>query len=332
MAIAAGRRDVTPMGNTRTKEFICVRVRLHGSNRQECAERVAAETWEAGASGVEEQALHEGAGEWNRGSAGPGAASNSVGLLLLIYAPREAADGVWAAAQRVIEEGDEALRPEPVETVDWTQAWSRGLRAIEVSERLIVRPSTVACELAPQQQELVVDPGLAFGTGTHASTRLVLDWICQLASSRQCIGPATRVLDVGTGTGLLALAALRLGAGFAVGFDTDPLAPPEALRWARHNSLRENFRVFTGPIEALAGEPFDLVLANLLKSELLPIAPAVAQRVAPGGLLVLSGLLVSERAQVEGAFRDLGFATRGSRDHRDDTGDHWLSLLVARDA
>ena len=125
MAIAAGRRDVTPMGNARTKEFICVRVRLHGSNRQECAERVAAETWEAGASGVEEQALHEGAGEWNRGSAGPGAASNSVGLLLLIYAPREAADGVWAAAQRVIEESDEALRPEPVETVDWTQAWSR---------------------------------------------------------------------------------------------------------------------------------------------------------------------------------------------------------------
>ena len=63
MAITAGRRDVTPMGNTRTKEFICVRVRLPGSNRQECAERVAAEAWEAGASGVEEQALREGDGE-----------------------------------------------------------------------------------------------------------------------------------------------------------------------------------------------------------------------------------------------------------------------------
>jgi ribosomal protein L11 methyltransferase len=220
--------------------------------------------------------------------------------------------------------------------VDWTQAWARGLRAIEVSERLIVRPSSVAWELGPHQLEVVIDPGIVFGTGTHASTRLALEWICELESGTDefrafdGFGPGVRVLDVGTGTGLLALAALRLGAGLAVGFDLDPLAPPEALHWARHNSLAEDFHLFTGPIEALAGPPFELALVNMFRTEMLPIAPALSERVASGGLLILSGLLVSERDGVERAMQPLGFETRGAREHLDDTGDHWLSLLLER--
>lgn len=302
-------------------DFSQFRVRVRGPNARERVERLIAETWEAGASGHEE-ALGD-----QQDPARP--ARGESALALLIYAPSDCVDRVWAAAQRVMTRDDSASPPETVESVDWSQAWSVGLQAIEISPRLVVRPSTVSFDLRPQQLELVVDPGLAFGTGTHASTRLALDWICQL-DSQDCIGPATRVLDVGTGTGLLALAALRLGAGFAVGFDTDCLAPPEALRWARHNLLTEHFRTFAGPLEALAGPPFDLVLANLLRSELLPIAPAVTERVAPTGLLILSGLLVAERGQVESALAELGFETRGSREHRDSTGDHWLSLLLAR--
>ena len=298
------------------------RVRLRGANKRERADLLIAETWDAGASGLEEPSESEG----GRAASPPG----DLGLEWVIYAPREAGDRVWQAAQRWLAKGDEVTPPEPVEPVDWTQSWTQGLTAIEVSERLIVRPSSVAYDLRPGQLELVVDPGQAFGTGTHASTRLALDWICELARQRDHIGPSARVLDVGTGTGLLAMAALRLGAGFALGFDIDPLAPAEALRWARHNSLTDHFHVFTGPVEAIAGPPFDLVLANLLRSELLPIAASVAQRVASDGLMILSGLLVAERQQVEGALAELGFEVRGSRDQRDDTGDHWLSLLVAR--
>lgn len=305
-------------------DFICFRVRLRGPNAGERVERLIAETWAAGASGHEE---YEEQVDVQREQDLPG--RDDAALVLVIYAPSGKCEPVWQATQDVVEARDEVAPPETVEAHDWTQAWSEGLQAMEISPRLVVRPSTVSCDLRPDQLELVIDPGLAFGTGTHASTRLALDWIGEL-DSQDSIGPATRVLDVGTGTGLLALAALRLGAGFAVGFDIDPLAPPEALRWARHNRLAHQFRAFTGPLEALAGPPFELVLANLLRTEMLPIAAAVTQRVAAGGLLILSGLLVAERAEVESALAELGFGTRGSREHRDETGDHWLSLLVAR--
>ena len=293
------------------------RVRLRGEDARDRLERLIAETWEAGASG------HEEAGETTPGG-------SSAELTLTIYAPRKAIDAVWGAAQRTVAEADRLSPREPVEDVDWTHAWSEGLSALEISPRLVVRPSTVACDLRPQQLEVVVDPGLAFGTGTHASTRLVLDWLCELASAPECIGPGMRVLDVGTGTGLLALVALRLGADFALGFDIDPLAAPEALRWARHNLLTQGFHAFTGPVEALAGPPFDLVLANLLRSELLPIAPAVCRRVAGNGSLILSGLLAAERQQVEAALAEQGFAVQGCREIRDETGDHWISLHARR--
>jgi ribosomal protein L11 methyltransferase len=302
------------------RDFMSFRVRLQGAGARERLERLIAETWEAGASGHEECDEADPTG------------SPLAGVSLTIYAPCSAIDGVRNAAQRAVALADRMTAWEAVEDVDWTHAWSEGLSALEISPRLVVRPSTVAFDLRPQQLEVVVDPGLAFGTGTHASTRLVLDWLCDLASDPECIGPATRVLDVGTGTGLLALAALRLGAGFAVGFDIDPLAPREALRWARHNSLTDGFRAFTGPVAAVAGPPFDLVLANLLRSELLPIAPAVCRQVAAGGSLILSGLLAAERPQVEAALAEQGLDVTGSREWLDETGDHWVSLRAGRPA
>lgn len=293
--------------------FFCLRVCVDSADAdvaedlcQDAADRVSAECWGAGAVGIEER-------------------SHAQGILLLIYATcsvlQQVVTAATAAGGRI--EGE----PEPVEDLDWSESWKRGLEAIEVSQRLVVRPSFVERELVEGQREIVIDPGQAFGTGGHASTRLILEWLDVLSPD---LGEKTRVLDVGTGTGVLALAALALGAGGAVGFDLDPRAASEARCWAERNGYADRILVFTGGIEALQAQPFELVLANLLRSELLPIIPALSRCVGERGRLVLSGLLAEEQQRVEEAMLQVRFKTLGARRMRDFTGDHWLSLLMGR--
>lgn len=273
---------------------------------EEAAEYVSAECFAAGAAGVEERVQPE-------------------GVLLFIYAEH-------SVVQQVVEAGCEAgARPvgeaQEVEDLDWSQSWKAGLEPLEVSDRLVVRPSFVQFELRPGQKEIVIDPGQAFGTGGHASTSLVLEWLDVLSPQ---LSEHTRVLDVGSGTGVLALAALALGAGRAVGFDLDPRAAIEARVWADLNGYADRLSLFTGGIEALKREPFDLVVANLLSSEMLPIADELVARLAPQARVVFSGLLASEQELVEDALGQLGVKTQGARFLLDATGDHWVSLLMGR--
>jgi len=160
------------------------------------AERVAAEAWAAGALGVEER-------------------EGSVGrTLLLVYVPggrvKEVQEAI--AALPGVAPGPAA----PVVPTDWSQAWRQGLEPVLVGERLVVRPSWIPVDLGPQQVEIVLDPGQAFGTGGHVSTRLALEWIEAVAREEEAFCATTRVLDVGAGTGVLALSALRLGVGRAL--------------------------------------------------------------------------------------------------------------------
>jgi ribosomal protein L11 methyltransferase len=203
---------------------------------------------------------------------------------------------------------------------------------LEVGRRLVVRPSFVEAPVgAMGRLELVIDPGQAFGTGHHASTRLALE--C-MADERSAWDASQRVLDVGTGTGVLAMAAVRLGAGRATGLDLDPLSPPDALRWSRVNGLADRCDWLLGPVGAVAGARFDWVLANLLRREMMPIAEELARAVTPGGHLVLSGLLADERDRVVARFEGLGLVALPERERRqrDETGDHWIGLVMARPA
>jgi len=271
------------------------------------AEWMSAEAWASGAAGVEER--------------------DSLGRLeLLIYAPAEAIDAVREAVAQTGVALDLAV-PEPVPDSDWSEAWKQGLEAIEVSERLLVRPSFVSCRVAPGQHELVVDPGQAFGTGGHASTRLTLEWIDALAED---LPAGARMLDVGTGTGVLALAAIRLAGVQVVAFDLDPLAAEAARENAEANGIEAGLALFTGPLEALAPVGFDLVVANLLKSELLPLIAGIAERTQPGGRAVFAGLLASEADEVRGALEAAGFTSAGLREADDANGDRWIALLMRR--
>ena len=257
-----------------------------------------------------------------------GAEELDGGTAILVYAPSEAANAVAAALRRGAGEGAEVTAPEPVEDIDWTERWKDGLDAVEVSPRLRVRPSFVERALKTGQVELVIDPGQAFGTGGHASTRLALEWIDALALEGE-LGPATRILDVGTGSGVLALAGLVLGAGRAVGFDLDPVAVHSARAAAAANGLAEQLRVWAGPIQALRRVEFDLVVANLLRLELLPLAEEIAARLRAGGALVVSGLLAEEQAEVEAALAGVGLGPVGARRARDG-GEDWVALLMRR--
>lgn len=277
----------------------------------ERAERVLAEAVDAGATGAEERDAP--------------ARRSPRGTELVLYAPDERAEAVRRAVQAVAGAGARVGDVEPVPEVDWSQAWKRGLAAVEVSPRLVVRPPFVPFALAPGQREVVIDPGQAFGTGGHASTRLAL---ALLDAERARLGPASRVLDVGTGSGVLALAAVVLGAGRAVALDLDPLAARAARAAAGANGCSERLAVFAGPLAALAGARFDLVLANLLKRELLPVVPGIATRLARGGCAVISGLLAAEHGEVEAALGGAGLRVARTLEERDATGDHWLGLTA----
>jgi ribosomal protein L11 methyltransferase len=291
---------------SRTRPF--ARIELHTPDPAE-AEALAAEAYEAGAIGLEER---EGA----------------AGTALLLYAPAERAEAVAAVLRARAGPRARVVGPEAVLPEDWSEAWKAGLGAIEVSARLRIRPSFAPAPAAPPQAELVIDPGQAFGTGSHASTALALEWIDALAPG---LAEGARILDVGCGTGVLALAALRLSrATRAVALDLDPLAAAACRENAARNALATRIDVLLGPLAALRAEPFTLVVANLLRTELLPLAPEIARATARGGRAVLSGLLGSERDEVTHALMRVGLRLRGARTARDPGGDVWLALLMER--
>jgi ribosomal protein L11 methyltransferase len=191
----------------------------------------------------------------------------------------------------------------------------------------LIRPSFIPAVLLPGQAELVIDPGQAFGTGGHPSTHLALDWIDALGPS---LKRGTRVLDVGTGTGVLAMAAARLGEAEVVALDLDPQATVAARANAIANGLEAAVQLVTGGLDALREVEFELVIANLLPAEMTPLLADIATRVRPGGHAVFSGFLAEESASIERSLEAVGLRRRGERNRADAHGDHWSSLLTTR--
>jgi len=282
------------------------RIEVRGRS-PELLERASAEAFDAGALGSEERA--DG--------------------VLWVYALAEAAERVCAALRGVA--GVVLGRTEPVPERVWSEAWKEGLEPIVISARLLVRPSFRIAPVGFAGQELVIEPGQAFGTGGHASTRLALESIDALADTDAAALRGARVLDVGCGSGVLALAALALGARRALGCDLDPLATVAAREAASANGLAGRLLLFTGSLDALgppAERGFELVIANLLRRELEPLLPRLVRLLAPGARVVLSGLLASEREEVERALAALHLAVRSVRQQSDPSGDTWIAWVA----
>lgn len=205
-------------------------------------------------------------------------------------------------------------------TDDWTDAW----RAHYVPQRIgrvVVVPTWLEEPLGENEVSIRMDPGMAFGTGLHPTTRGCLLLL-------QETGPMPEsVLDVGCGSGILALAALRLGAGRAVGYDTDATAVQATRANAAGNGLGDRVDVRHGTLPASPDERFRLVLANLVASVLVELAPGLAARTAPRGTLIAGGIVAERAAGVLDALGALGFRSVARRDDTD-----WVSLRLERAA
>lgn len=269
---------------------------------QDASDERAAELFGLGASGVE---VRDGEGAPMPGSRQPG-----PGRAILV---------AWFPGREEAEEAARGLGGEllAVPDEDWSEGWKKDFRPLDVG-RVRVRPSWIDEPVPPGRVEVVLDPGMAFGTGTHPTTSLCLAALSELLADR----PGAAVLDVGTGSGLLAIAARKLGAGRVAGNDVDPVAVSVARENARANGVEAE--LVSDPLERIHGE-FEVVVANILANTLVELAPLVAGKVAPGGTVLLSGILAPQADEVRAAYAALGL------DPRPDRGDgEWVLLSLER--
>ena len=264
----------------------------------EAAEALVAELDSLGTLGLEERDAGEGE------------------LLFLAYFGAAAADDAALAAAARVDPRARWLGCEPVPDTDWEQAWRAGLAPRRVAG-LWVRPSWCAPAGEP---ELVIDPKQAFGSGEHATTRLALRLLLD------ALRPGDELLDIGCGSGILALGALRCGAGRALGFDLDPVACINAAENRRRNDLP--LELYCGTLDALApGARFDLVVANLLWSQLETCLPRLLE--IPRRALVVSGHLAAQRALVRGRLVGPDWEAAAELEESQG-GDLWCAIRVQR--
>lgn len=219
--------------------------------------------------------------------------------------------------------GTDDVRWEWREDADWLSEWRRGLDARRVGKRTIVTPSWIRPEPQPGDVVITIDPQMAFGTGEHATTRGVIRLMEDVVQS------GDRVLDVGTGSGILAIAAVLLGAHHALGVESDADALINAAENVDANGVTGRVELVHGLVDPhfLLARPgsFQVILANVLSSVLLPLLDGFRSALVPGGHLILSGILqVEAERMLEGA-SEAGFVPV-----REDREEEWWTVLLRR--
>lgn len=196
----------------------------------------------------------------------------------------------------------------PLPDTDWEESWKENYPPQEVGRRLLVLPCWLAEDYRGDRLPVILDPGLTFGTGAHPSTRMVLE--CMEGR----IFPGARCLDLGSGSGILSIAALRLGAARAVGVDIDPKAEDIARENAGYNGFAAPaFTALTGSVtedaalmQRLAGEDWDVVLVNIVADVIIRLAPVLPRLMGQASTLICSGILDSRYADVAAALTAAG--------------------------
>ena len=209
---------------------------------------------------------------------------------------------------------------------DWDENWKQYYQPFPVGERLYIVPEWLREEPVPEGRRAVyLNPGLIFGTGSHGTTRLCLEGV------ERYVRPGDRVLDLGTGSGILAIAALLLGAEQAVGCDIDPKAARVAAENASYNGVEGRFQVYTGDVngdaalqQKLAGR-YQVVLANIIADIIIPLTAAAGNYLAPGGTFLTSGIIDSRARDVAEALERNGFTIVETRER-----EGWVSYAAQK--
>lgn len=190
------------------------------------------------------------------------------------------------------------LETSGVEQEDWQNAWKKYYHAMDIGSRLAIVPGWE--QYKTDRTVITMDPGMAFGTGTHETTSLCLETLDSLVKGGE------RVLDIGTGSGILAIAALKLGAAVAEGVDIDPMCVRTAGENARRNGVQDRFTVLVGDLSDKASGQYNIITANIVAAAILSLAPHVPALMAPGARFIASGIIDTRKDEVLTGLRAAG--------------------------
>ncbi len=206
-----------------------------------------------------------------------------------------------------------------VEQKNWNKEWEKGINVIHVSDKIVIKPTFKKYKAKPGEIVITIDPKMSFGTGEHQTTKLVLHEL------EKEIKGDEKVLDVGSGSGILSIAAIKLGAASAIAIDNDEWCYDNAWENAELNVVVNKIDIKTGEIDGVEEKDFDLIIANIQKNVLLKIADEISKRVKPNGKIILSGLLAKDEKGINEKYGELGFELTSKNQM-----DEWIALVFQK--
>ncbi len=241
---------------------------------------------------------------------------------LIIYFDSEQWDGqkqTWLLKKiQQLDPGisDASILTEPIKWEDWTENWKKNFTAFKIEPNIIVAPDWENPELDPEEVLIKINPSMAFGTGHHETTQLILS----LIPNHMVNG--MKVLDAGTGSGILAILAAKLGAARITAFDNDAVAIKNSIENAEINTVRDKIDFYTGYLSDLPKTQYDLIVANINRNVLLELSNQWSEYCKPYGKIILSGILENDEENIRKAYEKSGWSYLKSEKKGD-----WLAII-----
>ena len=203
------------------------------------------------------------------------------------------------------------------EDKNWNEEWEKSLNVIKVSDKIVIKPTFK--EYTPAEGEIIINivPKMSFGTGEHQTTKLVIKYL------EKYLEKGSRLLDVGSGTGILSIIAIKLGAASATAVDNDEWCYENGTENCKINDVTEKVSVKLGEIKDIDERGFDIITANIQKNILIDISEQLKERLKKGGILILSGLLITDEIDITEHYKKLGFAVINQ-----ERMDEWMSFVL----
>jgi ribosomal protein L11 methyltransferase len=209
-----------------------------------------------------------------------------------------------------------SIKKELLEDKNWNELWEKSREVIRVSERIIIKPSFIKYDANKNEIVITIDPKMSFGTGEHQSTKLVLRLL------EKYIREEMKVLDVGSGTGILSIAAIKLGASNSVAVDYDETCFENCKENVTINNVENEIEIVTGEIDSVKENNFDIIVANIQKSVLIEIAEKIKMKTHQNGIVILAGLLNEDETAVHNIYSKLGYKRIDKLSQ-----DEWIALV-----
>lgn len=204
-----------------------------------------------------------------------------------------------------------------IEEKNWNEEWEKTIKPIHVTQRIVITPTWHNYQAQAGELVLTIDPKMSFGTGYHETTRLMLNLMERYAQ------PGMKLLDVGTGTGVLAIAGIKLGAASAIGVDNDEWSYENAIENCKLNHVHEKVKILLGVLDDVRESGFDMIVANIQRNVIEPLLPAMKSKLKPDGVMILSGLLDVDENPMREAIQGSGFTVQEILRENE-----WISIVL----